>query len=154
MNYLYVFVPLNSQTAHLNEMSVCILFAKYGFNKRKSRKDLSLVSSKYGSCCQTLCDLTVHIVCYYVQRYNFYNTCYNFPIVFRNVYHQRCTTTDVCSHGPKENKSKTDTVWHKASIQLWLNAYQCFHYKSIFSRVYILNIKICSVFKYAIQGLR
>ncbi|XP_033370724.1 methionine-R-sulfoxide reductase B3 isoform X1 [Parus major] len=26
------------------------------------------------------------------------------PSVFRNVYHQRCTTTDVCSHGPKENK--------------------------------------------------
>uniref|UniRef100_U3K5Y9 Peptide-methionine (R)-S-oxide reductase n=2 Tax=Ficedula albicollis TaxID=59894 RepID=U3K5Y9_FICAL len=26
------------------------------------------------------------------------------PSVFRNVYHQRSTTTDVCSHGPKENK--------------------------------------------------
>ncbi|XP_063252601.1 methionine-R-sulfoxide reductase B3 isoform X4 [Prinia subflava] len=25
-------------------------------------------------------------------------------VVFRSVYHQRCTTTDVCSHGPKENK--------------------------------------------------
>ncbi|XP_038011517.1 methionine-R-sulfoxide reductase B3 isoform X3 [Motacilla alba alba] len=26
------------------------------------------------------------------------------PSVFRNVYHQRCTTPEVCSHGPKENK--------------------------------------------------
>lgn len=59
MNYLYAFVPLNSQTAHVNEISVCILFARYGFNNRKSRKDLSLVGSKYGSCCQTLCDLSM-----------------------------------------------------------------------------------------------
>lgn len=59
MNYLYAFVPPNSQTAHVNEISVCILFAKYGFNNRKSRKDLSLVSSKYGSCCQMLCDLSL-----------------------------------------------------------------------------------------------
>lgn len=95
-----------------------------------------------------------HIVCYYVQRYNFYNICYNFPIVFRNVYHQRCTTTDVCSHGPKENKSKTDIVQHKPSIQLWLNPYQCFHYRFIISRLYISNIKIFSGFKYSIQGLR
>lgn len=59
MNYLYTFVHLNSQTAHVNEISVCILFARYGFNNRKSSKDLSIVASKYGSHCQTLCDLNM-----------------------------------------------------------------------------------------------
>lgn len=59
MNHLYAFVPLNSQTAHVNEISECILFARYGFKNQKSRKDLSLVGSKYGSCYQTLCDLSM-----------------------------------------------------------------------------------------------
>lgn len=51
-----------------------------------------------------------HIVCLYV---NFHNVCYNFPIAFHNVYHRRCTITDVSSQGLKENKSKTDMLYNK-----------------------------------------
>lgn len=39
---------------------------------------------------------------------------YNFPIAFRNVYHQRCTTTDVCSCDLKENN--TDTLCSKKHL--------------------------------------
>lgn len=107
---------LSPKLLMLVKLSLCVVFARSGFYNEKSRKDLSLLCSKCSSCYQTLCDLGMskHFISYVsVFRDNFRNVCYNFPIAFCNVYHQRCAIADVCSYGLEENKSKTDMFCSK-----------------------------------------
>lgn len=59
MSHFYAFVSLNNQALVSVELSLCVVFVRSGFNNKNSRTDLSHLYSKYGSCYQTLCYLSM-----------------------------------------------------------------------------------------------
>lgn len=88
------------------KLSVCVVFARSGFKNEKSR--MILVSCVQSTVVAVkLCDLSMskRFILYVSMFRHIISIMYNFPIAFRNVYHQRCTTTDVCSRDPKENNT-------------------------------------------------